>query len=63
METAVDPVCKMKVDPEETAAKAEHQGQIYYFCAPGCKAAFEREPAKYLKADSGNEARPHGHEH
>jgi Cu+-exporting ATPase len=56
---AIDPVCKMKVDPEKAAVKAEYQGQTYYFCAPGCKAAFEKDPAKYLEATGGGE----GHHH
>ena len=58
---AIDPVCKMKVDPEKAAAKTEHQGQTYYFCAPGCKVAFEKEPAKYLEATSSGEEHHHGH--
>lgn len=40
---AVDPVCGMTVDPA-TAASSVHQGQTYYFCAPGCRRAFERQP-------------------
>jgi Cu+-exporting ATPase len=45
---AKDPVCGMDVD--ETTAKhtAEYNGQTYYFCAPGCKKAFEAEPQTYL---------------
>lgn len=27
-----DPVCGMMVDPETAPAKAEYQGQTYYFC-------------------------------
>ncbi len=54
---ALDPVCKMKVDPKTAAAKAEYKGQTYYFCAPGCKAAFERDPEKYLMETE------HGAEH
>jgi YHS domain-containing protein len=46
---AIDPVCKMKVEPETAAAKAEYKGETYYFCAPGCKVAFEKNPEKYLK--------------
>jgi Cu+-exporting ATPase len=48
-EMAVDPVCKMKVEPETAAAEAEYKGKTYYFCAPGCKVAFEKNPEKYLK--------------
>ncbi len=47
---ALDPVCKMEVEPETAAAQAEYQGETYYFCAPGCKVAFEQDPEKYLKA-------------
>jgi len=42
---AVDPVCKMEVEPESAPAKAEYKGKTYYFCAP---AAFEKDPEKYL---------------
>ncbi len=45
---AVDPVCKMKVDEKSAAATSEYKGKTYYFCAPGCKAAFEKAPEKYL---------------
>ncbi|MBF8266944.1 MAG: hypothetical protein HW388_452 [Dehalococcoidia bacterium] len=46
---AKDPVCGMEVDEKKAAAKSEHMGKTYYFCAPGCKASFAKEPAKYLK--------------
>ncbi len=49
---AIDPVCKMTVDPLDAAGRYEYQGETYYFCAPGCKAAFEKEPEKYLQAES-----------
>ncbi len=48
-EKAIDPVCKMEVDTANTpGGKTEYQGQTYYFCAPGCKTSFEKEPEKYL---------------
>jgi Cu+-exporting ATPase len=46
--TATDPVCGMQVDVASARHTAEYQGQTYYFCAPGCKRAFEAEPSKYL---------------
>ncbi|MBE0515914.1 MAG: YHS domain-containing protein [Methanophagales archaeon] len=46
---AVDPVCGMKVDKETTEHKMDYKGATYYFCAAGCKEAFEEEPEKYLK--------------
>ena len=48
-----DPVCGMMVDPETAPAQAVYKGQTYYFCAPGCKAAFEQEPGKYLNLSGG----------
>ncbi len=47
---ALDPVCKMEVDEEAAEFETEHEGRTYYFCAPGCKAAFEKNPEKYLSA-------------
>ncbi len=44
---AIDPVCKMNVDERTTQYKAEHKGKVYYFCAPGCKKAFEENPERY----------------
>jgi len=52
MSIAIDPVCKMEVEIETAQFKSEYQGQTYYFCAPGCQRAFEKEPQKYLTADS-----------
>jgi YHS domain-containing protein len=45
---AKDPVCGMDVDEKTAQHKSEYQGTIYYFCAPGCKRAFDKEPEKYL---------------
>ncbi|HEY5912986.1 MAG TPA: efflux RND transporter periplasmic adaptor subunit [Verrucomicrobiae bacterium] len=48
---AVDPVCKMKVDPAEAEAEkltADHQGTTYYFCNAACKKKFQNGPATYL---------------
>lgn len=42
-----DPVCGMEVG-QITAHQVEHRGTTYYFCAPGCKRAFEENPEKYL---------------
>lgn len=43
-----DPVCGMTVDEESAAGKSEYQGQTYYFCSPGCKVAFDKEPSRYV---------------
>ena len=45
---AKDLVCGMEVDEKTAAAKSEYMGKTYYFCAPGCKKAFDENPAKYI---------------
>jgi YHS domain-containing protein len=45
---AIDPVCKMTVDEKKPAATSDYKGQRYYFCAPGCKRAFDQNPERYL---------------
>src|ERR1700676_4220777 len=47
--TERDPVCGMNVDPNKAAAKVEHAGRSYYFCAPGCAKRFQQAPEKYLQ--------------
>lgn len=46
---AMDPVCGMSVDTESAQHTSEYEGQTYYFCAPGCKRAFEANPERYVK--------------
>jgi RND family efflux transporter MFP subunit len=50
--TVRDPVCGMEVDAGAAAAagrKSEHKGETFYFCSDECKAAFDREPGKYVR--------------
>ena len=46
----LDVVCKMVSERETAPAKTEYQGKTYYFCAPGCKVAFEKDPGQYLQS-------------
>src|SRR3984893_4377242 len=39
----------MNVDHDRAAAKVEHGGKTYYFCAPGCAKRFQQAPGKYLQ--------------
>jgi Cu+-exporting ATPase len=50
---AIDPVCGMEVDEQQTAATSEYQGTTYYFCAPGCKRQFDRDPERYVGTQPG----------
>ena len=49
-QTEKDLVCGMKVDPK-TAPSSTYQGKKYYFCCLEDKAEFDRDPAKYVKAN------------
>lgn len=49
MAQPVCPVCGMKVEPEKAAARVEHAGETYYFCALGCKAKFEADRERYVE--------------
>jgi len=46
--TAIDPVCGMKVIPGKTKLVSVYRGHSYWFCAQGCREAFEAHPQKYL---------------
>src|SRR5437867_3097805 len=48
----IDPVCGMTVDEKTAPATAVHNGTTYYFCAPGCKRTFEKDPEAVLKGGS-----------
>ncbi|MBE3583975.1 MAG: YHS domain-containing protein [Limnochordaceae bacterium] len=66
MAKVIDPVCKMEVDPGTAPAKSEYGGTTYYFCAPGCKRAFDKDPEKYIRGDGVGHAHEagqtaHGH--
>ncbi|MEA1894553.1 MAG: YHS domain-containing protein [Euryarchaeota archaeon] len=41
---AIDPACKMDVDEKTAKFKTAYKGETYYFCAPGCRKAFEENP-------------------
>lgn len=48
-DTAIDPICKMtvlKADP--SGGTAEYEGETYYFCAPGCRETFQKDPKAWL---------------
>ena len=39
---AKDPICGMQVEKATAAATYEHEGVMYYFCAPGCMDSFKK---------------------
>jgi YHS domain-containing protein len=51
----------MEVDESTAQWTSDYEGTRYYFCAPGCKATFDKEPEKYIGEEAaGGE---HGHHH
>ena len=59
---ALDVVCGMEVDEATAEWTSEYKGTTYYFCAPGCKESFDKDPEKYLEAP-GEHDHDHGHDH
>lgn len=58
-----DPICGMDVDPKTAARKSEFQRKTYYFCAPGCKASFDKDPGKYANTGKGVAGQDESHVH
>ncbi len=51
-EKAVDPVCGMDVEVKKSPGGTHmFDGTTYYFCGPGCRVAFSKEPAAYLSGE------------
>ena len=45
--TAIDPVCGMTVAAADSSLQLEHNAVTVYFCSPGCRAAFRKDPERY----------------
>ncbi|WP_149496462.1 heavy metal translocating P-type ATPase [Roseiconus lacunae] len=57
-ETAVDPVCGMTVETNESISR-HHEGDDYFFCSQGCAAKFDTDPAGVIaKRAQQNAAHP-----
>lgn len=48
-DTAIDLVCGMTVPADESSRPYVYEGNTYYFCCPGCRTAFEKDPEAYIK--------------
>ena len=49
----VCPVMGSKITAaSKKAGKSVYKGKTYYFCCPSCKTAFDKDPAKYIKASA-----------
>ncbi len=54
-----DPVCGMDIDPATAVGRSEYKGQTYYFCSPGCKRSFDKDPEKYVGMTGSEHSHPH----
>jgi len=52
---AIDPICKMHVEEKTAKWVSDYKGQKFYFCAPGCKRMFDKDPDKW----AGGSGAPH----
>jgi len=59
---AIDLVCHMEVEIATAKYTYDYEGQTYYFCAPGCKTSFRKNPEAYLHPDP-TVAHDHGGHH
>ena len=50
-EEVIDLVCNMTVASVPENRPFEYHGVTYYFCAPGCRVAFEKDPEKFIKRE------------
>jgi YHS domain-containing protein len=50
----------MEVNEATAAGTSVYRGMTYFFCSPGCKQAFDKEPEKYVSSESGH-AGPQSH--
>ncbi len=46
---AMDPVCKMAVDPAMAVGRMSYRGKTYFFCCEGCLKKFMKDPGRYLE--------------
>jgi adenylate cyclase len=44
---AIDPVCRMAVDPDRAAGRLMYDGTAFHFCTLACAGAFARHPERY----------------
>lgn len=48
VDTVIDPVCQMEIDPADAVAAATFEGETIFFCSRGCEAKFHASPDTYL---------------
>jgi len=49
MAMVTDPVCGMRIESDDAAASAQHEGTTYFFCSQACHDAFVADPGSFLE--------------
>jgi class 3 adenylate cyclase/YHS domain-containing protein len=47
-----DPVCRMAVEPEDSAGRLVYDGATYFFCSLACAGDFARRPERFAGRDA-----------
>ncbi|MFM8310816.1 MAG: XdhC family protein [Ilumatobacteraceae bacterium] len=47
----VDPVCGMTVAADPANYPVDHDGRTFYFCCPGCRYSFKKDPDSFLSQE------------
>jgi len=50
-----DPVCGMRIDPDDAVDVIIYKGKIYYFCAHSCCNKFNEQPDRFINNNHGQE--------
>ena len=53
----------MTVDPATATERVQYGGRTYYFCSPSCRAAFQKEPERFLETGMTAEGHQHSERH
>jgi Cu+-exporting ATPase len=48
MAMVIDPVCGMRIDPEDAVAEVEREGTTYFFCSEACRDVFVADPDQFV---------------
>ena len=49
--TYIDPVCLMRLDPQAGHPSITYRMRTYHFCADSCRRSFEEKPERYVEED------------
>jgi adenylate cyclase len=48
VDLAIDPVCRMGVDPQRAAGRLVFEDEVFFFCSLGCAGTFAQHPERFV---------------